>query len=87
MGGTGGNYSTAYGYDARNHLSSWNKQGAGTAGFSYDGANTRLAMSYNVTVTSYLQDASGGLPVTLQETANGQISSYLYGLGSTTPLF
>ena len=60
-----------------------------TASFTYDGANTRLSMGYNGITTNYLQDSSAGLPVVLQETwlTTQTSSSYLYPLGSTSPLF
>jgi len=54
----------------------------------YDGKNTRLLMSYGGKTTSYLQDGAAGLPVVLQETVSGQpSSSFMYPLGSTSPLF
>jgi RHS repeat-associated protein len=37
--------------------------------------------------TSYLQDAAGGLPVALQEKTGSNTNSYLFELGSTTPLY
>ncbi len=87
---TADNYSIGYNYDARNRLASWNKaQGSttNTAAFGYDGANNRLSMSYNTNSTTYLQDASAGLPVVVQETTGSNNSSYLYAPGSTSPLY
>ncbi len=73
---------TNYSYDARNRLIGWNKQAKGTilnyASFTYDGANTRLSMSYGGKTTNYLQDIAADLPVVLQESVISQtISSYL----------
>lgn len=78
-----------YAYDARNRLSNWQDSAiTSTASFSYDGANSRLGMTYSGVTTKYLQDVSSGLPVALQEiNSSSGTSSYLYGLGSTTPLF
>ncbi len=84
------NFVTSYNYDSRNRLASWSKaQGSttNTAAFGYDGANNRLSMSYNTSSTTYLQDASGGLPVVVQGTAGGISSNYLYAPGSTSPLY
>jgi RHS repeat-associated protein len=57
-----------------------------TANFSYDGRNTRLSQTYGGKTTNYLQDTTS-LPVVLQETLNSQTSSFMYPLGSTSPLF
>ncbi len=63
-------------YNSRNWLNSWQKQAKGTilnsATFSYDGANTRLSMSYGNKTTNYLQDSAVGLPVVLQESVISQ---------------
>ena len=55
--------------------------------FSYDGANTRTGLTSSGQTTSYLQDTAGGLPVALQERVGTNTpSSYLYGLGTTSPM-
>jgi RHS repeat-associated protein len=82
---------TVYNYDSRNRLDQVQvKKGTNSissAFFSYDGNNTRLSMSYSGKTTTYLQDVAGGLPVVLQETVNGQVSSFMYPEASTSPLF
>jgi RHS repeat-associated protein len=81
---------TSYIFDVRNRLTQVQKNKGSTvlstASFAYDGKNTRLSQTYGGKTTSYLQDATG-LPVVLQETVNSQTSSFMYPLGSTSPLF
>jgi RHS repeat-associated protein len=81
---------TSYIFDVRNRLTQVQKNKGSTvlstASFAYDGKNTRLSQTYGGKTTSYLQDATG-LPVVLQETVNAQTSSFMYPLGSTSPLF
>ncbi|NWJ98094.1 MAG: RHS repeat protein [Chloroflexi bacterium] len=87
----GGGEVTTYGYDSRNRLTSWQKQAKGatlaTARFSYDGTDNRLALFYNGQTTSYLQDTATGNEVVLQEIKGSSRSSFLYPLGSTSPLY
>ncbi len=44
-------------------------------------------MSYGGKTTNYLQDIGTGLPVLQEAVVSQTISSYLYPLGSTTPLY
>jgi RHS repeat-associated protein len=54
-----------------------------------NGTNTTNTSSftYNGAITNYLQDAASGAAVVLQEQSGSNVSSYMYELGSTTPLF
>jgi len=82
---------TSYTYDTRNRLTNWQRAKGSTvlssAGFAYDGNNTRKSMTYQGNTTWYLQDVAAGLPVVLMERVLGNVDSYLYPLGSTTPLY
>ena len=82
---------TATTYDVRRRTTQQTTTPSGssaqTTSFSYDGANTRTGLTSGGQTTSYLQDTAGGLPVALQERVGTNTpGSYLYGLGSTSPL-
>ena len=82
---------TATTYDVRRRTTQQSITPSGgsaqSTSFGYDGANTRTGLTTGGQTTSYLQDTAGGLPVALQERVGTNTpSSYLYGLGSTSPL-
>jgi len=82
---------TSYTYDTRNRLTGWQKAKGSTvlssAGFAYDGNNTRKSMTYQGNTTWYLQDTLAGSPVVLMERVGTNLDSFLYPLGSTTPVY
>ncbi len=82
---------TSYTYDTRNRLTGWQRAKGGTvlssAGLQYDGNNTRRSITYQGQTTWYLQDTQAGSPVVLMERVGTNLDSFLYPLGSTTPVY
>jgi hypothetical protein len=50
-----------------------------TTGFTYNGAGDRVARTVDGVTTDYVLDPAAGLTQVLQETSDGQTTSYLYG--------
>jgi RHS repeat-associated protein len=50
-----------------------------TTGFTYNGAGDRVAKTVDGVTTEYVLDPAAGLTQVLQETTDGQTTSYLYG--------
>ena len=81
----------SYTYDVRNRLVQWQRRNnngqVGTVSYSYDGANHRIGMNNNNTLTTFLEDSAGGGAV-LEEVVNGRPNyNYLYEPGSASPIF
>jgi len=57
-----------------------------TTGFTYNGAGDRVAKTVDGVETRYTLDPAAGLPQVLQETTDGQATSYLYGHDGSTAL-
>ena len=67
-----------YTYDHANHLTQV-VSGTLTTGFIYNGAGDRVAKTVDGVETRYTLDPAAGLTQVLQETTDGQATSYLYG--------
>jgi RHS repeat-associated protein len=68
----------SYTYDHANRLTSVTS-GTLTTGFTYNGAGDRVARTVDGVTTDYVLDPAAGLTQVLQETSDGQTTSYLYG--------
>jgi RHS repeat-associated protein len=70
--------SQTYTYDRANRLTQV-VSGTLTTGFTYNGAGDRVAKTVDGVTTAYVLDPAAGLTQVLQETTDGQTTSYLYG--------
>jgi RHS repeat-associated protein len=74
-----------YTYDHANRLTQV-VSGTLTTGFTYNGAGDRVAKTVDGVETRYTLDPAAGLTQVLQETTDGQATSYLYGHDGSTAL-
>jgi RHS repeat-associated protein len=75
----------SYAYDHANRLTQV-VSGTLTTQFTYNGAGDRVAKTVDGLTTEYVLDPAAGLTQVLQETTDGQATSYLYGHDGSTAL-